>query len=45
MYFWNKKYRIVYNINNNDVIIYIISIWKRENMKVYKDAHSRLKNL
>jgi mRNA interferase RelE/StbE len=45
IYFANKKYRIVYKIIKEEITIYIISIWKREDMKVYKDAYNRLKNL
>lgn len=45
IYFANKKYRIVYKILKEEITVYIISIGKREDMKVYKDAYSRLKNL
>ena len=41
VYFNSKKMRIVYKVENNELIIYVISIWKRENMKVYKDALKR----
>lgn len=41
VYFDNKKYRIVYQVKENEIIIYIIAIGKRDNMKVYKDASSR----
>ncbi len=42
VYFANKKFRIVYKIDKNDIYIYIVSVWKRDNFKVYKDAHCRL---
>lgn len=42
-YFDHKKYRIVYKVVENKVIIYIISIGKREGMSVYKEAYKRLK--
>ena len=41
VYFDNKKYRIVYEIKENEIIIHIIAIGKRENMKVYKEAAKR----
>jgi len=41
VYFDNKKYRIVYKIKENEIIIYIIAIGKRDNMKVYKEAANR----
>ena len=43
VYFDNKKYRIVYEIKENEIIIYIIAIGKRDNMKVYKEAANRYK--
>ena len=43
IYFWNKKYRIVYKIEKEEICIYIVSIWKREKMNVYKTALERLK--
>lgn len=42
VYFHNKQYRIVYQIVENEIIIYIIAVGKRENMLVYKQAHQRL---
>ena len=43
VYFDNKKYRIVYEIKENEIIIYIIAIGKRDNMRVYKEAANRYK--
>jgi len=41
VYFDNKRYRIVYQIIEDEIIIHIISIGKRDNMKVYKQASER----
>ena len=41
VYFDNKKYRIVYEIKENEIIIHIIAVGKRDNMKVYKEAVNR----
>ena len=41
VYFDNKRYRIVYEIKEKEIIIHIIAIGKRDNMKVYKEAHLR----
>jgi len=41
VYFDNKRYRIVYEIKANEILIHIIAIGKRDNMKVYKKAHER----
>jgi mRNA interferase RelE/StbE len=41
VYFDNKRYRIVYEIIENEIIIHIIAIGKRDNMKVYKEASNR----
>ncbi len=41
MYANNKKIRIVYSINNNEIYINIIAIGKREDFEVYKDASNR----
>ncbi len=43
VYFDNKKYRIVYEIKENEILIHIIAIGKRDNMKVYKEASNRYK--
>ena len=41
VYFDNKRYRIVYEIKEKAIIIHIIAIGKRDNMKVYKEASHR----
>lgn len=41
-YFNNKKYRIVYEVIQTKVIIYIIAVGKREEMDVYKKANNRV---
>jgi len=41
VYFDNKKYRIVYEVKEKEILIHIIAIGKRDNMKVYKQAHAR----
>ena len=41
VYFDNKRYRIVYEIKDNEILIHIIAIGKRDDMKVYKKAHLR----
>jgi len=43
VYFDNKRYRIVYQVLENEIIIYIIAIGKRDNMEVYKEASLRYK--
>jgi len=40
--FANKKYRIVYKIEKKEIYIYVVSVWKREKMKVYKTALERI---
>ena len=42
VYFNSKKHRIVYNIIENEVMIYIVAIGQREAMEVYKKASSRI---
>lgn len=44
LYFLWKKYRIVYRFDKWEIIIYVISVWKREDFKVYKEAYKRIKN-
>jgi len=44
VYFDNKKYRIVYEIKDKEIIIHIIAIGKRDDMKVYKQANIRYIN-
>jgi len=41
VYFNNKRHRIVYRVIKDKVMIYIIAVGKREEMDVYKKAHSR----
>lgn len=43
VYFDNKRYRIVYEIIENEIIIHIVAIGKRDDMKVYKEASNRYK--
>ena len=43
IYFNNKKYRIVYEIVESEILIYIVAIGKREDMEVYKKASNRVK--
>ena len=42
-YFNNKRHRIVYQIEENTIKIYIIAIGKREEMDVYRKAAQRVK--
>lgn len=42
VYVHNKQIRIVYKINNQEIEVLVIAIWKRENKKVYKEAFSRV---
>ncbi|MEA2029365.1 MAG: type II toxin-antitoxin system RelE/ParE family toxin [Campylobacterota bacterium] len=41
VYFNSKKHRIVYEIEEEKVVIYIIAIGKREGMEVYQKANQR----
>lgn len=43
LYFFQKKYRIVYELNQEDKEVIIYAIGKRENMKVYQELARRLK--
>jgi len=43
IYFDNKRYRIVYDIKDKEILIHIIAIGKRDNMQVYKDVSNRYK--
>ncbi len=43
VYFDNKRYRIVYDVFEDTVLIHIIAVGKRDNMKVYKQANERYK--
>jgi len=42
IYFDRKKKRIVYKIIKNEIRIYIISVWERDDLSVYKEAFSLL---
>jgi len=42
MYFDNKRYRIVYQVIDEEVMIYLIAIGKRDKMDVYKKANERI---
>lgn len=37
-----SKYRVVYEVNNNNLIIIVIAIGKRDNLFVYKIAEKRI---
>jgi len=41
-YFNNRKHRIVYEIIENEILIHIIAVGKREEVDVYKKANSRI---
>jgi len=41
-YFNGKKYRIVYKIEEQKILIYIIAIGKRAELDVYKKADKRV---
>lgn len=42
VYVHNKQIRIVYKINNQEIEVLVIAIWKRENKRVYREAFSRI---
>ena len=42
MYFDHKRYRVVYQILDEEIIIYIIAIGKRDKMEVYEKASERV---
>ncbi len=42
-YFNNKRHRIVYQIEDDTIRVYIIAIGKREEMDVYRKASQRIK--
>ena len=42
VYFNNRKHRIVYEIIEDEILIHIIAIGKREDMDVYKKANNRI---
>ena len=41
MYFDNKRYRVVYEVLESEVIVHIIAIGKRDKMEVYEKARER----
>jgi mRNA interferase RelE/StbE len=41
-YVSKKQIRIVYKIINNELVVYVVTIGKREEMEVYKEALKRL---
>ena len=43
-YVAKKQIRIVYKIIENELVVYIVTVGKREEMEVYKEALKRLKN-
>lgn len=43
MYAEKKKIRIVYEVVENEILIYIMAIGERDDMSVYKTALKRLK--
>ena len=43
LYVDKKKIRIVYKIYKEKIVVEVISVGKREDVKVYKDAFKRLK--
>ena len=42
MYFDHKRYRIVYQILEEEIIIHLIAIGKRDKMEVYEKASERV---
>ncbi|MDI6793564.1 MAG: type II toxin-antitoxin system RelE/ParE family toxin [bacterium] len=42
LYFFQKKYRIVYKLNEKNKKVVIFAIGKREDMKVYREVIKRL---
>lgn len=42
-YVSKKQIRIVYKIIDNELVVYVVTIGKREEMEVYKEALKRLK--
>jgi mRNA interferase RelE/StbE len=41
MYFDNKRYRVVYEVIEMEVIIHLVAIGKRDKMEVYQKASER----
>lgn len=42
LYADNKKIRIVYKVENDNLLILIFGIGKRDNNKIYKDVYGRI---
>ncbi len=42
MYFDNKRYRIVYEVFEEEILIHLVAIGKRDKMDVYKKAGERV---
>ncbi len=42
MYVDNKKIRIVYSFNQNEIIVKIIAIGKRNDLDVYKNSNDKI---
>jgi len=42
MYFDHKRYRIVYQILEDEIVIHLIAIGKRDKMEVYEKASERV---
>ncbi len=45
MYFDHKRYRIVYQILEEEIVIHLIAIGKRDKMEVYEKAMERVEKL
>lgn len=42
MYFDHKRYRVVYQVIEEEIVVYLIAIGKRDKMDVYKKASERV---
>lgn len=38
----NAGYRLVYQVQNEQVVVFVVAIGKRENSQAYKNAQTRL---
>ena len=45
MYFDHKRYRIVYQILEDEIVIHLIAIGKRDKMEVYEKARDRIESV
>lgn len=43
IYAVNKKIRIIYQVKNDVLVVFVIAIGKRENKEVYWEAEQRIK--